>query len=375
MPWKELTLMSQKEDFIKQALEKKIPFRHLCNEFGISTVTGYKWFNRYKQEGLDGLNERSRAPRFSPNQTPKFIEEKILAIRVRHPAWGARKLKAYIEKREKVSLPSLSTITQILHRHDKILHEESLKRKKFTRFEREHPNDLWQMDFKGHFQLANKRTCYPLTMIDDYSRFSLCLQSCPNERDENTRKQVKKVFRAYGLPKQINVDNGNPWGNQYCKPYTKFSVWLMKLGIKVTHSRPRHPQTNGKNERFHRSLKREVLHGNTFDNFKTIQEEFDKWRYCYNYDRPHQGINMQVPAERYQVSLIEFPEKILPIEYSDDAITRKVRGNGYICYQGNNYLAGEAFVGEYIEIKHDELDEKRLRLYFGKRKIYTYTAD
>lgn len=372
MSWKESTKMSQKEDFIKKALAGGVPFNRLCRSFGISTVTGYKWLDRYKKKGLEGLEELSRAPRYSPNRTPRFIEEMVLKIREQHPAWGARKIKAYLERQSDISLPAPSTITEILKRHQKIDRLESLKRQAFSRFEHVAANKLWQMDFKGRFKLENRQTCYPLTIIDDHSRFSLCIQSCANEQYLSTRKQVERVFGQYGLPEQINTDNGNPWGNQFCTRYTKFSIWLMRLGIKVSHSRPRHPQTNGKNERFHRTLKKEVLLGKVYADFDKMQLAFDAWRECYNHERPHEGIGMQVPADRYSPSMKRMPKKLPEIEYSADSILRKVRGNGYMNYAGGEYQIGEAFAGYPIEIRHDQVDEKKIKIYFGINKIYTF---
>jgi transposase InsO family protein len=262
-------------------------------------------------------------------------------------------------------------VNSILKRNNLIDIEESLKRQKLIRFERENPNDLWQMDFKGKFQLLTKQSCYPLTIIDDHSRFSLSIKACANEQYLTAKKQLIHVFETYGLPNQINVDNGNPWGNSKLLPHTTLTVWLMRLGIKVTHSRPRHPQTNGKCERFHRTLKNDLISRIPIRTFSHAQKLFNEWRHHYNYERPHEAIDMDVPGDRYNVSNRRMPSKVPKIEYDSNAILRSARGNGYISFNGKEYLVGEAFKGSLIEVKRDE-SEHRIALYFGQFNIYTY---
>ena len=374
MSWKEETTMSQKETFIKTALDEEHSFSWCCNHYNITRKTGYKWLKRYRQYGSDGLSERSRRPKVNPNRSIRDTEEKIIGVRERHPAWGARKIKAYLLRKGIKNLPAVSTITQIIKRYGYISKEASLKRLAFTRFEHAEPNELWQMDFKGKFQLETNETCYPLTILDDHSRFSICLSACSNERYTTVRDQLEKVFKQYGLPKCINVDNGNPWGDAGRQPHTKLTVWLMRLGIRVSHSRPKHPQTNGKDERFHRTLKEELLaqfKNTKIKDFSTAQMLFDEWRDVYNHERPHEALNLDVPVNYYRFSKIEMPDELPAIEYSDDAITRTVRGNGYIRYKNREYHIGEAFCGHYIEVKLSDLEDK-IELYFGQNKIYTH---
>lgn len=240
---------------------KKMTFKAFCSRHRISTKTGYKYINRYKERGYDGLEELSRAPLNSPNKVKPEAIDLIVSTRIKHPCWGPETLKKYLENKTKgkIVLPSPSTIGYILNQNNLISQSSSLNKKLLCRFERDQPNELWQMDFKGHFQLGDKTTCYPLTILDDCSRFNLALRGCKNESEEAVKPHLKCVFESYGLPKQINVDNGSPWGNSSLTSYTKLCVWLMTLGVQVTHSRPRHPQTNGKIERFHRTLKEELL--------------------------------------------------------------------------------------------------------------------
>lgn len=371
MPWKEETIMSIKEEFIKKALTKNEPFSRVCLEYQISRKTGYLLLKRYREEGPSGLAPRSKRPLTSPSKTDLETEEAIVTIRFKEPTWGARKIIRYLQNKRIANLPAASTVTSILKRYNLISIEESLKRKKLIRFERENPNDLWQMDFKGKFQLLTKKSCYPLTIIDDHSRFALAIKACANEQYLSVKKRLHHVFDKYGLPNQINVDNGNPWGNSKLLPYTELTVWLLLLGIRVTHSRPRHPQTNGKCERFHRTLKNDLISRCPMRSFSHAQKLFNNWRQRYNHERPHEAINMEVPASRYQASNKQMPSRLPSIEFNDDAILRKVRGNGYITYQNKEYLVGEAFKGYLIEVMRDEIN-RSINLYFGQHEIYTY---
>ena len=371
MPWKEETIMSLKEEFAIQALSKEKPFSKLCQEFNITRKTGYRLLRQYEKEGVAGLAPRSKRPLTSPTKTSDHIEEAVINLRLKQPTWGPRKIVKYLSNKGYTGLPAFSTVNSILKRHNLIDIEESLKRQKLIRFERERPNDLWQMDFKGKFQLLTKQSCYPLTIIDDYSRFSLSLKACANEQHITVKKQLIHVFEIYGLPNQINVDNGNPWGNSKLYRHTALTVWLMRLGIKITHSRPRHPQTNGKCERFHRTLKSDLISRVPIRTLPHAQKLFNEWRHHYNHERPHEAIDMDVPADRYMASEKKIPSKLPQIEYNSNAILRTVRGNGYISFNGREYLAGEAFKGKLIEIRKDE-PEHHLALYFGQFKIYTY---
>ncbi|MHB1220561.1 MAG: IS481 family transposase [Gammaproteobacteria bacterium] len=363
--------MSQKLAFIQTVIEANHPFAQICKDFGISRQAGYKTLKRYQQEGENGLLPVSRAPRSTPNKTSPQIEEKIFSLRAKYPTWGARTIHAFLAE-QKYNVPCVSTISAILKRNGYIKLEESRKRKAFIRFEREHANDLWQMDFKGKFLLETREWCFPLTIIDDYSRFSLCLKSCANERSDTVFKRLYSVFNEYGLPNQINVDNGNPWGHSSGVRYTPLTIWLMRLGVKVSHSRPWHPQTNGKIERFHRTLKNDLILQNKIQNYKHAQELFNEWRGIYNHVRPHQAIGMLTPDKRYKVSSRSMPDHLPPIEYDDNAIVKKVRGNGGICYKDKEFLVGKAFRGLNLQIKPNEI-QKTVEIYFGKNKIFMST--
>lgn len=369
MPWKESSIMSQKEAFILKVLSETSSFTSVCEEFNISRPTGYKILKRYQCEGAEGLKPFSRAPILSPNKTPQEVEDKILSVRLKYKTWGARKIRSYLSKQNIKNLPVPSTITEILKRNGLVSEEESLKRQSLIHFERASPNELWQMDFKGHFQIGVKKPCYPLTILDDHSRFSLCLHACASEDIIPVKKQLIYTFKQYGMPLQINVDNGRPWGNSSVVKHTKLTVWLLQLDVLVTHSRPKHPQTNGKNERFHRTLKEDLLQKQKIDSYTHAQKLFDQWRDIYNYARPHEAINMLVPADRYQSSLRAMPDKMPAIEYNESAIVRKTNNTGVICYRGFDYHVGKAFAGHYLEVRPDEANAL-VEIYFGKHRVY-----
>lgn len=365
MPWQTRGTMSMKEEFIFRAINKTETISQLCKEFGISRTIAYKWLKRYQEEGVIGLKDRSRRPlrcttHIMPSQTELILESKD-----RFPAWGAKKLRQLLINEGKENIPSLSTFNRVLSRYDKNDREDK-KQPAFIRFEREKPNELWQMDFKGHFKTIEGK-CYPLTVLDDHSRFALCLKACQAENERSVRLALEKTFREFGLPEAMTMDNGSPWKGSPPFRLSKLTVWLMRLGIKVSHSRPYHPQTQGKDERFHRSFKEEVLKYYQFKDLKDAQKQFDEWREIYNYIRPHEGIGLLRPIDRYLPSSRHFLEKIPPIEYLSDDQVRKVALWGRISFEGKEYFVGEHLVGEYVALR--QRTKSKWDIYFCNTRI------
>ena len=342
MPWKEVTAMSERCKFIEKAQQEGSNMSVLCREFGISRTTGYKWLRRYIHAGSAGLQEQSRRPHCSPNQTCAEVEAAILQVRACHPSWGGVKILAYLERQGWRHLPSASTVTAILQRNGKIDPQEACKHRPMQRFERATPNELWQMDFKGHFKLDQGR-CHPLTILDDHSRFLLGLHACPNQLWQTVQTQLTHTFRTYGLPDGMLMDNGSPWGDDHQSPYTIFTAWLMRLGVSVTHGRPYHPQTQGKDERLHRTLQAEVLDQSGFHTLQECQTQFDAWRNFYNRERPHQALQQAVPAERYHASSRPFPETLPPILYEPGDVVRMVDDTGKISFHNRKIRISKAF--------------------------------
>lgn len=343
MPWKQIDMTTLRQEFIALARQDDTNISQLCQRFEISRKTGYKWLKRTEQEGPCGLLDRSRRPTQSPKRTDPAIEELVLQLRFAHPRWGARKLCRRLQDLGHADIPAPSTINRILQRHGQISEQASQASQPWTRFEHAQPNDLWQMDFKGYFQTV-AATCHPLTVIDDHSRYNIVLRACDRPNGEQVQQALVAAFERYGMPVRINVDNGSPWGSptQHEHGITKFTIWLIRLGIRVSHSRPAHPQTNGKEERFHRSLKAEVLHNKHFATLEEVQSVFDAWRQVYNHERPHQALGMNTPDKRYRPSALAYPTTLPEIAYAEGDLVQTVGWDGKIVVQGKRFKVSNA---------------------------------
>ena len=370
MPWRELTVIDQREEFVKLALMPGANLSELCRRFGIARSNGHKWLGRYLAEGREGLADRSRRPHHSPARTEAAVEAEVLRVREEsNNAWGGRKIAHVMEREGAASVPSISTITAILGRHGRLGQRASEHPGPYQRFERAQPNELWQMDYKGDFALSRGQRCHPLTVIDDHSRYALCAQACDNEQDHPTRERLAAVFRRYGLPDAMLMDNGSPWGDSGGGRFTAFAVWLLRLGIRVTHGRPYHPQTQGKDERLHRTIKAEIALDRLAD-LDDCQRALDRWRHVYNHHRPHQAIGMATPSERYRVSERPFPEILPPVEYGSDDIVRKVDAAGDISFKSRRIRLGKPFRGERIALRQAATDGV-FSIHFGAHQIGT----
>lgn len=368
MPWQECSTMSLRREFLSLAQQPGSNFSQLCQRFGISRKTGYKWLQRYQQTGVFGLADRSRRPQHSPRRTGAEIESQVLAVRDQF-GWGARKIKACLERAGQATVAK-STAHSILQRHGRVAEQLDQVVGSYQRFEQERPNQLWQMDFKGHFALGSGQRCHPLTVLDDHSRYALCLQACHNQQTETVQVRLTAIFRRYGLPERMLMDNGSPWGNDRQHQHTPLTVWLLRLGVAVSHSRPYHPQTQGKDERFHRSLKVEVLAQRIFGNFELMQIRFDEWRDCYNHVRPHEALAMSVPASRYQVSHRSFPDQLPPLEYGATDQVRKVQTDGSISFRNREWRVSKAFRGQPVALR-PTLTDGVYEIYFATHRILT----
>lgn len=362
MPWSEVSVMELREEFVGLAGQAGSNVSELCRRFGISRKTGYKWLARAR---AGALSDRSRRPHRSPVRTEAAVEAAVVALRSRHPRWGGRKIARRLRDRGLAEAPAPSTVTQILHRHGLSVGVDG-PAAPFRRFERSRPNELWQMDFKGHFALAQGR-CHPLTVLDDHSRFSLCLAACADQRGRTVQGHLTAAFQRYGLPEWIIVDNGSPWGDSADRPYTPLGVWLLRLGIGVSHSRPYHPQTLGKDERFHRTLKAEVLGGPPFADLVRCQRAFDRWRGVYNRQRPHEALGLAVPATRYVLSPRSFPDALPALEYGPGHRVRKVQRGGWIGFLGQSFRLPKAFAGYPVGLVPTDIDGQWTVIFASRR--------
>jgi transposase InsO family protein len=366
MPWQEVSTVSLRLEFVRLATQDGANLSALCRRFGISRKAAYKWLARFAADGAASLADRSRRPHASPGRTTAAQEAVVLALRAQHPAWGGRKLRRRLLDLGHRPVPSASTITAILRRHGRLAGRVGTPRD-WQRFEHDAPNRLWQMDFKGHFALGQGR-CHPLTVLDDHSRYALALEACPDEQAATVQDRLTAVFRRYGLPQRLLCDNGPPWGSAgAAEPYTALAVWLLRLGVAVSHGRPYHPQTQGKDERFHRTLVVELLQGQSFADLAACQTHFDAWRQVYNQARPHEALGLGVPASRYRVSGRPFPEVLPPLEYHASDAVRVVAADGTVSFRGRPWRVGKAFRGERVGLR--AAADGQWRVYFGVHAV------
>jgi transposase InsO family protein len=375
--------MSQRREFCLLACKPGSNMSDLCRRFKISRRTGYKWLDRFKGHGQIGLLDQSRRPHNIPNQTEPEIENYVIRLRKDDPEWGSKKLHKLIcndkesGKYKYERVPCKTTITKILGRNGLIDSTRSKLFKDFERFERQYSNELWQMDYKGWFRLMNTQQCHPLTITDDHSRFNICLEACKNQQETTVKNALINVFRKYGLPYMMLADNGGPWGatgNELCegiRGYTTLEKWLIQLNIKLIHGRPYHPQTQGKEERFHKTLKQELLDHEQFYDHEHCQKRFDIWREKYNCIRPHESLDFRVPVEVYEPSRKTYPEKINPYEYNMTDIKRKV-DKGAISFKNKKIRVGHAFDNDYVAIRRTQ-NENTFEIFFCNQLIRTIT--
>ena len=355
MPWNEVSIVELREEFVMLAGQDGANVRSLCRRYRISPTTAYKWLGRHGEGGRAGLADRSRRPHLSPARTAAAIEARIVELRDRHPSWGARKLHRRLQDLGVEGLPAVSTVNAVLARHGRLDPAACARHKAFVRFEHAAPNELWQMDFKGHFALARGR-CHPLTVIDDHSRFAVGLRACANEQWPTVQAELTALFRRYGLPRRMLADNGAPWGADADTPHTRLTVWLLRLDVPLSHGRPYHPQTQGKAERFHRSLVEELVGRQRFADLADCQRGFDAWRHVYNTERPHQAIDMAVPLRRYRASARPFPERLPAVDYDSTDILRAVDSAGRISFRGRSIRVGKAFQGYRVALHPTDKD-------------------
>lgn len=353
MPWKETVAMEEKLKFIANYLDKNFDtFESLCRFYGISRKTGYKYVDQFKREGVDGLKERSRAPCKHGLKTPMWMEGEILEVRKQRPTWGGKKIHNWLlQEYPDREWPAKSTVDDILKRNN-------LVRKRRIR---SHvapynapfslcasPNDVWSIDFKGQFYLGNKELCYPLTVTDNFSRYLLDIRAFDSISGFGTKKALEMIFREYGLPKAMKSDNGVPFASNGIAGLSRLSIWLVKLGIVPERIRKGHPEENGRHERMHLTLKNETTRPPKKSQ-NAQQKYFDAFRKDFNEERPHEGIDFQRPSWLYASSQRSFPNTLPEIEYDErHVLTRKVRTNGTIKWEGNEIFLSELLVGETI---------------------------
>lgn len=352
MPWKECNRMDERLRFVARLLDGE-KMAAMCREFGISRKTGYKIFNRYKDAGIRGLEDRARSPYRHPNKTPFQVEKAILQIKREHKTWGAPKIRDKLIKQFPViKPPAPSTIHAILDRHG-LVTRRTRKRYKAKGTDLStalSPNALWCADYKGEFLLGNRQYCYPLTITDQRSRYLLACESLESTKEVGAFPVFERVFREFGLPAAIRTDNGVPFSSPHALfGLSRLSVWWLRLEINIERIKPGRPQQNGRHERMHLTLKKEATKPASY-NFLQQQGRFDEFIEGYNNDRPHQALGGRYPGEVYTPSAREYFHPEVP-EYPFHDRTIQVTQCGRICIGNRKVSFSRVFAGQYVGIR------------------------
>jgi putative transposase len=346
MPWKKFSVLEAREQFVLALKNKSESFASVCGRFGISRKSGYKWWQRYRVGGLKALRNASRRPRHRGKMHRFVWRMRLRQVRQEHPRWGAKKLRrllkrAFPQARRVAAVSTLARWLVELHlvkkrkrraRRGPVLPRRGVHAVKGC-------NQVWTIDFKGWFRTGDGGRCEPLTVRDLFSRYVLWVALLPNQSDTAVRRVLAQVFRRYGLPKVIRVDNGAPFGGKGALGLSRLSVWWLRLGIAVEFVRPAHPEDNGAHEQMHRVFRADVA---------AQKRRIRAWIGCYNHERPHEALGQRVPAQMYWPSNRPLPQQLPKVKYPCAWETRRVRNRGHIKWQGRERFVGRAFVGQLV---------------------------
>ncbi len=367
MAWKDVKPMEERKRFVGMAHRKDQTFSELCHAFGVSRKTGYKWWGRYQEGGLDAMVERSHRPLCCPHQTAPKVVKLLLKERVAHPTWGAKKLRKLLLRNYALrKLPSVTALANTLRRHGL-----SRQRKRRTMpgvvIARDHltkarySNHVWTVDFKGKFKTRDGKYCEPLTVSDLFSRYLLGCEAIKKPTCESVCLYFTKLFKETGLPELIRVDSGTPFGATGACGLSRVSAWWISLGIRVEFLQPGHPEENGSHERMHRTLKADTACPPA-QHRKAQQKRFDRWRKEFNEERPHEALRMKCPVEKYKPSKRRYEKKPRDAGYPSYYEVRRVRKGGMITRRGERHI-GEAFRGMKVGLKPVGEDEYQVYFY------------
>jgi len=365
MPWEETSAMRERMEFV-MALESELyTMSELCERFGVSRKTGYKWVHRLAEAGVEGMADRSRRPQSSPGQTAKEIEELFVALRQRHADWGPKKLIRILgERHAGLCLPARSTVAAILRRRGLV---ERRRRRRHHEHpgqpvrEAKAPNELWTADFKGQFRTRDGEYCYPLTIADHHSRYLLACEALPSVQGRGVRPVFERLFRDHGLPGAIRTDNGVPFATTGIHGLSALNVWWLQLGIQHERIEPGRPQQNGRHERMHRTLKAATTRPPA-TTLATQQRVFDEFRQEYNTLRPHEALGDATPASVWRPSMRLYPAAIVKPEYPGHFIPRLVSNAGTFRLNHRQMFISQALKQEYIGL--EEIDDGIWSIYY-----------
>ncbi|MBL4905998.1 MAG: transposase [Sneathiella sp.] len=344
--------MEQKVEFICEWLSQKYTITELCRVFNISRPTAYKMINRYENLGIEGLRQRNKSPNNHPNRTPEIVVKNILKLKEKHSLWGAKKIrKLLFNVCHEKDIPSVVTVHNILSRNGLVKPQKRCKRVKpvFPVFDPKECNEVWSADYKGKFLMGNKIYCHPLTIADSRSRFLFTAKGHYHENLKSAKTEFAKVFRKYGIPKQLHTDNGSPFGSvRAIQRFTQLSYWFIELGIMPVFSDPAHPEQNGRHERMHRDLKAACAKPSAYD-LKAQQRRLNHFVKEYNNIRPHEALDMETPAAIHCFSTRPFPERIPAFHYDSSMKIMKVTQNGAMRWKSYYWVyLTAALKGKYV---------------------------
>jgi putative transposase len=363
--------MDQRMEFVATIRGGHLTMAEACRRFGISRKTGYKWRDRYKDEGSSGLEDRSRAPQAHPHAVSDQVVARLLEARRAHPHWGARTILGWLERRDVPDLPAASTVTEVFKRHGMVRSRPRRPRHPHglaPQPDFSAPNRTWCADFKGQFQLGDRSWCYPLTITDGCSRFLLCCTGFPSTTSDPVRGAFERCFRENGLPDAILSDNGLPFASTAVGRLSRLSVWWIKLGIRLHRIVPGRPQQNGRHERMHRTLKQETADAPA-SSLQAEQPLLDHFRAEYNYERPHAALGGRSPGHLYVRADRQMPDRVEPPAYPGHHAVRAVHSDGSIRFRGDSIFLSEALPGELVGL--EEFDDDRFLVRFGPVELAT----
>ena len=351
MPWEETEPVNERLKFIAECQSGLYSFAELCVRYGVSRKTGYKWWSRYEEEGIDGLKDRSRAPLTCPHQMSERAAEAIVEAKTQHPSWGPKKLLPYIKKKNPtLRLPSVSAAGNLLAREGLVLKRRRRRKWKHPGRPTTGPtkaNDFWAADFKGHFHTRDGHYCYPLTVTDLHSRYLLGCEALLNTKGAGVKLVFTRLFKEFGLPKTIRTDNGTPFASLGIHGLSQVNVWWMKLGIVHQRIEPGRPDQNGSHERMHRTLKAETTLPPAL-NAERQQLRFNRFCEEFNCQRPHEALSQETPSERWKPSPRTYPDRPPAPEYPGHFHVRLVSKAGTLRFKNKQLFLSQALQSENV---------------------------
>jgi len=367
MPWEETEPMIERIKFVLDVESGVFQFSEICQRYGVSRKTGYKWLKRFLEGGVEALRDQSRAPHHCPHKTPKEVEDKIVKMREKHKS-GPVTLRYRLERlHPQIHWPAVSTIGEILKRRGQVKPRKRRRKPQGLysahQVQTDEPNQVMTADFKGQFRTQDGHYCYPLTMQDHCARYSFCCQAMKSTSARPARDQFERVFEDYGLPEGILTDNGTPFAGIGLRRLSRLSVWWIRLGIQPLLIQLGHPEQNGRHERYHRTLKQQTAFPPA-ENLKAQQHVFDHFREDYNHQRPHQSLGGKTPAEVYRSSKRPYPKRLPALQYPGHCEVRRVSSIGQIKLHGRRIFLSEVLGHQRVGL--EEFKEGIWSIYLGE---------